>query len=223
MAIGYIAAQLDHLPDVEVRIHTVIITLVVRVVGQTRLVQIVERQEVAARLRTAVHAQRMLGDIGWLIDFAQPVVIDMMVGVGTILGRKNIIFRIFQGRTGIEQGFIYHLHILAGTDALRLHGAVLESDGTVIRYRQLPFLPSLRGYEDYTVGGTRTIDRSRGRILQHRDILNLRCRHLTQRHLDTVHQNQRLRIPRRTDTTQVDFRVIATRRTSTVHHRNTRA
>ena len=56
----------------------------------------------------------------------------MMVGVGTILGRKNIIFRIFQGRTGIEQGFIYHLHILAGTDALRLYGAVLESDGTVI-------------------------------------------------------------------------------------------
>ena len=82
----------------------------------------------------------------------------------------------------------------------------------VIVDRGLTHLTLLRGNEDNTVGGTSTIDSTRGSILQHLDTLNIARVHalhtiLVSRHaIDNI---EGFRVVDRTDTTNANHRLCA--------------
>ena len=99
---------------------------------------------------------------------AFPAVVDF---VENGLGNKRA--PVGGGAVGVEVGLVDDFHILPGVEGARLAVGIGPAYETVVCNGDLALLALLGGDEDYTVGGTCTVDGCGRGVLQHVDALDV--------------------------------------------------
>ena len=156
------------------RVGTQVIPLIIRYVGtanKTVLPCIASRDRISGDLAATGKCQAVACGQGTVVySLVYPVgVVHVAVGITDGAERSPVYGR----HARVEASLVHDLHVLGRVEHVELAGKCLPANISVVGNLAGTFFSALGGNENHTVGSLRTVDGSRGCILQHVDALDI--------------------------------------------------
>ena len=193
-AAGDVQAGADPVRRVEVGVQPHGVTGCSRGRHQAALAHVVQREGVARRLIAARHSHGMILERRRIVKQADPVGVRVVQWVIARERALDVLIRILGRAAGVDVRDVRQPHVIGDAHALREGRDVLHPEGAVVRdLHTFRHTGVLRRDENHAIGRARAVDRRRGRVLQHRDVLDVLEVHGVHGAFDPVNQDQRTR------------------------------
>ena len=206
----HVAHAVNHVLRVQTEGETTIVRLH-RAAEDTVLILVADTGRELRPFVTARNVDGVVGNDGVLVaELLNPVrTLVRTVAVSSQQVGINIARPVVQTATGIRAHQVHDIHVLLCIQHLGHLVHVLPTHVTVVAHLYSSFLTLLGGDENHTVSSRRTVDGSRGSVLQHVDTLDVgRVQRVDVAAGHTVDDVDRSGAAVRTCTTDVDFESV---------------